>query len=206
MLFLLSRASFLDFTVSVCKLWSFSTPVTSRIVGIQKINLPRTVLIHTGALPSIVFPFLYFALIKFWFCFFVGLFVGLIALGLIWSGLDLDLAQLFLKFWSKKVPLNRGASMTLENREGRYLFILLFVSGVKNCRAGSGVLLFCSRGECVECAGVPLVCTSESCITLTSLIKQGSPVAMGGVEAGLRPSCTLTDLQHYQVASVKVGR
>lgn len=36
--------------------------------------------------------------------------------------------------------------------------------------------------------------------------KAGGPIVVGGVEAGSRPSCTLTDLQYFRVASVKAGR
>lgn len=153
MLFLLFGAAFLGFSVSICKMWSFSTPF--RIVGLQKINLPRTALIHRRALiNSISLP----ALCSGNGSDFVSLLICLLG-WLIWVLLSLfrfGRIPTLLKIKNKKMPLKRGACLTLEDREGRGNFVLSICVSVKSCRAGSGMVVLCSQGECVKFAGVSL--------------------------------------------------
>lgn len=145
MLFLLFGAAFLGFSVSICKMWSFSTPF--RIVGLQKINLPRTALIHRRALiNSISLP----ALCSGNGSDFVSLLICLLG-WLIWVLLSLfrfGRIPTLLKIKNKKMPLNRGACLTLEDREGRGNFVLPSVSGWR--AAGQEVGWWCcARRESV---------------------------------------------------------
>lgn len=116
---------------------SFNIPF--RIVGLQKVNLPRTVLVYKRSLiNSISFPTL---------CSgnssdFAWVLIRLLGSLIVSFCLDLNLAQLF-EIQKQKMPGNRAAYVTLEDRKGRdgFLFLHLCLREELQGREWGGILL-----------------------------------------------------------------